>query len=671
MSRPSFWEQLKRRNVLRVGAFYAGASWLVVQVATQVFPFFEVPDWAVRWVVIACVLGAPIALVLSWFYELTPDGLVRESELAADASLTRGTGGRLDRWIIAVLALAVVVLVASLLTRRDGAAGPAPGDNSIAVLPFESLSDDKSNAYFALGIQDEILTRLSKIGALRVISRTSTARYSSNPDNLPEIAEKLGVANVLEGSVQRAGNSVRINVQLIHAASDTHLWAETYERRLDDIFSVEGEVAQAIATALNAKLSGQEHQALNDLPTRNPEAYDAYLRGISQETRYNFDSYVSAQRHYEAAVKADPDFALAWAHLVVVHSYLYLNGFDSTAESLQRMKHETDTAMRLQPELGEAWLARGYYDYRGLLDFDAAVEAFEQAARRLPNSGEAIAAIAYVQRRQGKWDEALQHLQNAAQLDPQNLSHFTGIAEIHCALRHYAQAQQALDRAIEIAPDRPALRAQKADYYRAAGDLDAAQQVIDALPDDPELIMTRVQQKLYRRDYDGVIALSRRLLSLHDDNFGDQLPSLYSLLGGAQMFANRPELARDAFVESRRLALDLRAKGADTIGLAGNLGLTEAGLGNDEAALAEGRRAVELAGPDRYMRAQAEVMQAQIEAVAGATESVLQRLPRLLREPNGANIGDLRYSPVWDSLRGDARFAQLLAQAEREAAAPN
>ncbi|MBV8062729.1 MAG: hypothetical protein JOY51_03990, partial [Nevskia sp.] len=276
----NFIAELRRRNVLRVAAFYAAAAWLLVQVATQVFPFFDIPNAVVRWVVIAAVLGFPAALALSWFYELTPQGLKLESQIAPGDPVHREGGRRLDRWIILVLGLAVVVLLAGLLLRHPAGSGPAAADKSIAVLPFENLSDDKSNAWFAQGMQDEILTRLAKIGALKVISRSSTQHYGSSPDNLPEVARQLGVANILEGSVQKAGDKVHVNVQLIEAASGQHLWADVYDRRLDDVFGVEGEVAQSIAIALQARLQGGEQQALAQSPTDNPAAYEAYLRGL-------------------------------------------------------------------------------------------------------------------------------------------------------------------------------------------------------------------------------------------------------------------------------------------------------------------------------------------------------------------------------------------------------
>ncbi|WP_428310019.1 tetratricopeptide repeat protein [Hydrocarboniphaga sp.] len=665
MNRESFWEQLKRRNVPRVAAFYAGAAWLLVQVATQVFPFFDVPNWAVRLVVIVAFLGFPFVVGFSWFYEFTPLGLKRESELAADATIPRSSGRALDRWIIAVLALAVVVLLASLFVTRRGAAPPAAPetDRSIAVLPFESLSDDKANAYFAAGIQDEILTRLSKIGSLKVISRTSTARYSSSPDDLPDIARKLGVAHVLEGSVQKSGDSVHINVQLIHAASDRHLWAETYDRRLDNIFSVEGEVAQAIAEALQTKLTGAEHAAVNTAPTQNAAAYDLYLRGLSYELRYTSgQDYLEAERYYRETVRADPAFALAWAHLAMVQSYIYLNGMTHTGAYLSQMRNAAETSMKLQPDLGEAWLARGYYYYRGLGDFDAAIAAFQQASKRLPNSAEASAAIAYVQRRQGKWDEALANLGLAAGHDPQNLSYWTGTAEVQAALRRYAQSQATLDHVIGTNPDRASdLRATKAIYYQDAGDLDAAQKIFDTLPaNDPRLAIHFSTQWLYRHDYARIPPKLETLLTQADNNIGDDAASIYSLIGAGYFYGGQLDKARAAFGQGKRLALEARRDGTDSFNLSCNLSINLAGLGEREAALAEARHCVELVGNDRWQRAAALKAQAQVQALTGDRETALASLQPLAEMPNGITPGDLRYSPVWDALRGDPRFEATL-----------
>src|SRR5881398_189358 len=311
----NFLVELKRRNVYRAAVAYGVAAWFLTQLTTQVFPFFEIPNSAVRFVVIALAIGFPIAMLLSWLYEFTPEGIVRTEDLdpVQARSVQRATGRILDFIIIGVLLLVIAMLIVGRLPfyRQTG---ESISQKSIAVLAFENLSRDSDNAYFAVGIQNEILTRLAKIAALKVISHTSTQQYPSRPGNLREIARQLGVANVLEGSVQKAGNQVHINVQLIRAATDEHLWAESYDRKLENIFSVEAEVATAVAEALKAKLTGAEQQALEQKPTNNPEAYDAYLHGLAYALRSFFSESdtVDAIKYLSQEVELDPKFALAW-----------------------------------------------------------------------------------------------------------------------------------------------------------------------------------------------------------------------------------------------------------------------------------------------------------------------------------------------------------------------
>ncbi|MDB5987710.1 MAG: hypothetical protein JWR16_2763 [Nevskia sp.] len=671
---PSFFAELQRRHVYKVGAAYAVAGWLLVQVVTQVFPIFHVSELAQRIIVLIVITGFPVALVLAWLFDLTPQGIVRTGRLPASGETPaavrerRGADHRLNYALGALLLLALAYFAAErtlLKPAHPAAAADAAAGKSIAVLPFENLSDDKSNAYFAQGIQDEILTRLSKVGALRVISRTSTASIGSRPENLSEIARRLGVDNLLEGSVQKAGDVVRINVQLIRAATDDHLWAETYDRKLDNIFGVEGEVAQAIADALDAQLTGAEHRAMDQAPTRNAQAYDAYLRGLANELRFSSDQdYFEARRYFEQAVQLDPQFALAWAHLSMVKSYLYLNGFAHTAQGLAELRESADTAMRLQPELGEAWLARGYYFYRGLADFGAALTAFEQASKRLPNSAEVSAAIAYVQRRQGQWDAALARLREATQRDPRNVSYWIGIAETEGALRRYADAQALLDRALALSPESIGLRAQRAELYQKQGNLDAAQAIFDAMPpsiESADHVQLSATQLFYRHDYGRLTALLHRVLEKPDPNLSSQLPGLYSMLGAAELFGGNRAAAQAAFAISKARALELRSSGVDTSDLSCNLGLTEAGLGEREAALEEARHCVQLSSGDQWQSAADRTAQAMIEALVGERDTVLTALPQLLALPNGLSAGDLRFSPVWDALRGDPRFAALLA----------
>src|SRR6476646_1579318 len=382
MNPKGFFGELKRRNVYKVAVAYAVVGWLLVQVATQVFPFFEIPNWAVRLVVLVLILGFPVALVLSWAFEITPEGIKRESEVAHGKSITRTTGRRIAGLTIAAAVVAVGLLGFRLL-RSKSPATPASASlpnapleipaKSIAVLPFDNLSDDKSNAYFTEVIQDEILTRLSKIAALKVISRTSTMKYKSAPDNLREVSKQLGVANILEGSVQKIANAVHVNVQLIRAATDEHLWAESYNRTLNDVFGVEGEVASAIAEQLNARLTGAEQKAVAEKPTQNAAAYDVYLRAVAIDTAVTLDTTKRVADLYAEAIRLDPQFALAWARLAVARSYLYFNGIDLDKNSGAAVKDAADRAISLQPELGEAWLAKGVYRYRVLRDFQGAL----------------------------------------------------------------------------------------------------------------------------------------------------------------------------------------------------------------------------------------------------------------------------------------------------------
>jgi len=373
----NIFTELKRRNVYRAAVAYGVVAWFLTQLTTQVFPFFEIPNSAVRFVVIALAAGFPIAMLLSWVYEFTPEGVVRTEDLnpVQAKSVQRATGRILDFIIIGALLLVIAMLVVGRLPfyRQTG---EAISQKSIAVLPFENLSEDKANAYFADGIQDEILTRLSKIADLKVISRTSTQHYKSAPENLPEIARQLGVAHILEGRVQKSGDTVRVNVQLIKAANDSHLWADTFDRKLIDIFSVESEVAKAIAEQLRAHLSGREEQEIAAKPTDNPEAYDAYLRGLAYtlKTATTSANALGAQKHLREAVRLDPKFALSWALLSYVDSRGYLTeSLQPTVALREEARQAAETALTLQPNLGEAVLAKGAYYYFCLKDYDTAV----------------------------------------------------------------------------------------------------------------------------------------------------------------------------------------------------------------------------------------------------------------------------------------------------------
>ena len=345
-------------------------------------------------------------------------------------------------------------------------------------MPFENLSEDKANAYFADGIQDEILTRLSKIADLKVVSRTSTQQYQSKPGNLSEIAKQLGVAHILEGSVQKSADSVRVNVQLIKAANDSHLWAETFDRKLTDIFSVESEVAKAIADQLRAKLTGQEEQVIAAKPTDNPEAYDAYLRGLAYTLKTGANTpanALGAQKYLREAVRLDPKFALAWALLSYIEALGYRTlSLQPTVALREEARQAAETALTLQPNLGEAVLAKGYYHYACLKDYDTAVRYFEQARPLLPNSSRIPESLAYVERRRGQWDRSEAYFNEAERLDPRNVNLLTQHALSYIALRRFPEALRKLDQVLNITPDDADTLAIKATIAQAEGDLPRA-----------------------------------------------------------------------------------------------------------------------------------------------------------------------------------------------------
>jgi TolB-like protein/class 3 adenylate cyclase len=357
----------------------------------------------------------------------------------------------------ALLALAATAGGIAMFSRYRARLALAPPLKSIAVLPFENLSSDKENAYFAEGIQDEILTRLSKIADLKVISRTSTQHYKSAPGNLPEVARQLGVAHILEGSVQKNGDAVRVIVQLIKAANDSHLWADTIDRKLTDIFSVESEVAKTIADQLRAHLTGREQQVIAAEPTDNTEAYDAYLRGLAYSLKAinTPANSLAAQKYLREAVRLDPKFALSWALLSYIDAHGYLiQALQPTVALREEARQAAETALTLQPNLGEAILAKGYYHYACLKDYDTAVLYFGEARQFLPNSSQVPELLAYVTRRQGKWDLSEEYFNKAEQLDPRNVSLLTHHATLfYTDLRRFPEATRKLDQVLNIIPD--------------------------------------------------------------------------------------------------------------------------------------------------------------------------------------------------------------------------
>src|SRR5216117_2536859 len=368
----NFLSELKRRNVYKVAVAYAVVAWLLIQVATQVFPFFEIPNWAVRLVVLAVIAGFPIALIIAWAFELTPEGIKSTEDADATAKQSHGRAWVYVAIIGAVLSLGLFVLgryTANTGAPRHSQAAAAP-QKSIAILPFENLSEEKVNAYFAEGIKDEILTKLAAVRDLKVISRTSTSKYQSKPDNLKTVAQELGVSTILEGAVQRAGDKVRVNVQLIDANADTHLWAKSYDRDFKDVLSVESEVAEQIADALRADLSPSESHVLAAAPTENTEAYDLFLRGQYEfhqaESSFAAEAYDRADAFYRQALARDPNFAEAAAELARSRLSRHWNVSPLAPAELEEVKSLIDRALALAPNSPEAHFALGLFFYWGI-----------------------------------------------------------------------------------------------------------------------------------------------------------------------------------------------------------------------------------------------------------------------------------------------------------------
>jgi len=567
---------------------------------------------------------------------------------------------------LAIAALTVLAVAKLVLTPRTahmrGRGGPASpmSEKSIAVLPFQNLSDDKSNAYFTDGIQDEILTRLSKIAELKVISRTSTQKYKSAPENLREIGQQLGVAHFLEGSVQKVANAVHVNVQLIRAATAEHLWAESYNRKLDDVFGVEGEVANAIAEQLNAKLSGAEQKAVAEKPTQNAAAYDVYLRAVAIDNAITLDTTKQVADLYAEAVRLDPQFALAWARLAVARSQLYFNGIDLEKNSGAAVKEAADRAMSLQPELGEAWLAQGVYRYRVLRDFQGALESYEEALRRLPNNAFVLQQMAHLERRLGQADVAQRHYQAAAQLDPRNIGILLFIADTFQTVRRYDEARAVLDRALEMAPGNEAALGWKALAFQAEGRLNEAAEILAKAPansQDEVVAFARANQLIYGRRFDEAIGQIRQNTpaTLAND------PRTLTLLGYCQKFAGHSDEARATFT---RAAAAMKPTPdsvvvIDARNLPCHLAWVYAGLGEKEKALEQARHAITDYDNDALVKPFADASLAIVQAQTGDIDSAIAALPHLLEVPSGETCGDLRLNPLWDPLRKDPRFQKL------------
>jgi TolB-like protein/lipoprotein NlpI len=702
MAHRGFWHELKRRHVYRVAAAYVVVGWLLIQVATQVFPFFKIPDWVVRLLVLLVLAGFPIALVLAWAFDTTSHGIVRTDAAEGQPVLRRARRGTVAVGVIGVViaiiagagylawhrptlaaqsrkSAMVAVPTASASIGAASTSGIATTASipakSIAVLPFENLSEDKGNAYFADGMQDLILTKLADIGDLKVISRTSTAKYQSHPDNLKIIAQQLGVATILEGSVQKAGNQVLINVQLINASSDSHIWADSYTRTLDNIFGVEGEVAQKVADALQAKLTPKETAQLATAMSGDAAANDLFLRAEyfahQGNTTYDPTSFRRAIPIYQQALAKDPRFALARARLSFAESgaVWFGSGESDVRRLIADAQAQAEQALAQQPRLVAAQVALGYSAYWGRGDFVSALQAFDAALALRPNDADALSGKGFVLRRQGNFAAAIAALTRALDLDPRDISLLNSLGETFSAVSRYPQAAPLFQRALDLDPENVQTKFDNsANILMSSGD--AARALAAAQGNHPQLLVWRAQLLTYQRKYRQALAL---IASIPETPAGFNYQvgpkalaqaNLYHLVGDA---AQARALFAQALSQSRARLSALAGAPIKQAFVWNHIAEAELGLGQTRAAFAAiaTSQSVASRSGDRFFTPSIIVSNAQLYARAGRADLAVPLLVQTFATNFSwidASPALLWLDPSWDPIRRDPRFQALLKQ---------
>src|SRR5437763_8657939 len=659
-----FFEEVKRRKVYRVAAAYIIAAGGVIQLASAAFPAWELPNWALRLVISLLLLGFPIALMLAWAYDITPQGVRATPTPAVPGSHRR-------RNIIMLVATGMIVSAAAgffLLPRVSA----HKVDKSIAVLPFENLSDDKENAYFGDGIQDDLLTNLAKIGDLKVISRTSVMPYRGKASNLREIGKALGVGTILEGSVRRVGNRVRVNVQLINAENDEHLWAEDYDRELTDVFAIQTDLAQKIANELRAKLSPSEKAQMEQKPTENGEAYLAFVQAHNLSCAVeDLEKLKQSELLYQRAIELDPNFALAIARYSQLQSWI-VHTFERTPQRREKAQTLAERALQLQPDLPEAHLARGYSYYWGDNNYDAALKEFEIAQRGLPNESEVYLAIGAIQRRQGKWTESTANLEKSATLNPKDTWPLQNLAMNYQMQRNFDAANKTVDRALQINPQAIGLWEIKVKLAIAEkGDFGVYEQAVEkgksfAISDEERLkiLGDHANLLLLQRKYQELLQLGQKF---PDDSFATVPGSLalkYFAIGIAKKNLSDDAAARSAFVKAKNILEEQLKQKPDDADLHVQLAKMLAWLGEKDAAIAEAQRATDLRPESKDAFEGPRITQdvAQVYAILGDNARAIELLDGLLNRPSEVTLQTLRLNPAWDPIRNDPAFQALFTK---------
>jgi TolB-like protein/cytochrome c-type biogenesis protein CcmH/NrfG len=660
--------ELKRRNVFRVGVAYAIVAWLLIEVASVLLPTFDAPDWVMKAFSTLVILGFPLTLVIAWAFELTPEGIKREAEVDRETSIRHQTGRKFDFAIIGLLALAVVYFAVDIPIHP----GPDDGltdlvsvvrEKSIAVLPFTNRSPNPDDIYFTDGVHDDLLTQLAKIDAFSVISRTSVMEYRDTAKNLKEIARELGVANVMEGAVQRAGNRVRINVQLIDASTDEHLWAEVYDRELttENLFDIQSEIAQAIAGALQATLTDSELAVIADVPTKNVAAYELYL----QARRFSFGrtevSFDTALELYEEALRLDPEFKLAWIGLASAYMNNYWI-FGGNLKDRENARDAIDHARALDPDFPELYMAEGFYWYWGHLDYDQAIIHLNKAIDQMPGNAEAHMWLGWASRRDGQWENAVDSVQESLRLDPRVVASWVGLSGTLGMLERHEEALAAAETARNLEPDNYWAKSAEADQLvRGAGDIDRALTLMVGAQHtgDPASIFSYIDLHVLAKDFDEALEAV--------DEIADEMEierSIFRLreywTAQIQLLAGRNEAAQDAARSGLGRLKALEADIPRDYRYAEAESLFHAILGEPEKVSRLVEEALDSKPTDAVEDGNIRYWLARSLVIAGLHQEAFKQLDVVLSNPGFYRVMNISLDPVFDDVRNAPEFVALM-----------
>ena len=674
----NFFAELKRRNVYKVAVAYIVAGWALSQGVAQVFPVFDVPNWAIRLIVLLMIIGLPVALVLAWAFEITPEGIKRTE--TADR-MPASSRPKKHTWIYIVVIGAIVSLGLFFLGRytaisgapRQSQAATGIPEKSIAVLPFDNLSRDPDNAYFAEGVQDQILTNLAKVSDLRVISHTSVRQYKTGAErNMREIGRQLGVGYIMEGSVQRARNRLRINAELIDARTDAHIWAETYDRTAADLFAIQSELAQSIVTQLKAKLSPQQKAEIEERPTQDLDAFELYL-----QAKTIIDSYVNAtdvraalleaSKSLDEAIKRDPNFVSAYCYVARANALLYFFDLDPTPERITLAKNAVNNALRLRPDSAEAHFARADYLFRCLRDYDRALEELAIARPGLPNSSPFFILSGYINRRRNNFPQAERDFSTAFAIDPRNPNAYNLLADTYVLERRLPEAVHVADNVLAAGETVPIVYFRRAlSIQSGTGDIGPLRDVLAKYP-DMEFAGGQTPNRVWIAMLDHDFARAEKFLAdsprkdFQDIDFSFYFPkSWYE--GMIAREKGDGAKATAAFQECREILVQrlvVKPEHARTIAV---LAQVDANLGQKDLAVSEAQHAIDLMPTSRDIYDGALVLEglAQVYTWTGDRDRAIETLQKLVAMPGYTNYGRLKLHPLWAPLRGDPKFENII-----------